>query len=339
MCAIVQIHHMNSIRLFLFLVFCRISFQGKISCDIQKTYQDYKENAGYYHCPKSNWRRLIQAIDPTPRKTALVTGCNTADDALEFLALFSPSINDIQISSIEWWKGLKKLVPSVGCGACHQCKNNFIGNSTSKSKQHPRIYCVEPQPNTARVTQQLADEFMYTTLGLIMINAAFVGSPGYDTVLFPNDSFGSEVGQVGAGVPVDALTLDVWADDNYIDILDFLILDTEGFDPKILLGGPKILSAGRVRLIEFELHGIGEWAHIWLQDILDYLESVGMICFLSGHEHIWEITYCWNEKLFAEFKFWNNIVCAPRTDPKGLPYLPILRSLDRTRGFVLNIET
>lgn len=307
-----------------------------LECNPKATEEDYRRRKGNYHCPDSIWRILIKNFDPSENKTALVTGCNKGFDAVELLTYFaSPEPNMMHLSASNWWQELKRLVPKIGCGACRQCKSTFSGDRAvspnyGRGQQNPKIYCIEAMPTTAALTKKVAENLGYDKRGLIISNGAFIGSQIEHHVLFSNDSIGAEAMQVGHGkVAVPAMTVDKWVNDMGIDILDFLILDTEGFDPKVLWGAAALLGDNRVRLIEFEMHTVGEWSHIRVADVLDYLDNVGMVCFLCGQSHIWRITGCWNEDLFAKYKTWNNVVCAPIIDPTGKPFLPILEELDQ----------
>ena len=306
-----------------------------LECNIKAIKEDYEQRKGYYHCPDSNWRSLIQEFDPSSNKTALVTGCNKGFDGVEFLVHYSPPHPFmINMSSKNWWTELQRLTTNkIGCGACSQCKTRFsskrlVGPQGNQMK--PRIYCIEAMPITASLTKAAAKNLGYDERGLMISNGAFIGSQAINRINVGNSSLADETLQVGkGGAIVPATTVDKWANDMGIDILDFLILDTEGFDPKVLWGAAALLGGNRVRLLEFEVHTVGEWKHIRVADVLDYLDNVGMVCFLCGQHHIWRITGCWDETLFSKYKFWNNIVCAPITDPIGKPFLPILEELDQ----------
>jgi hypothetical protein len=76
--------------------------------------------------------------------------------------------------------------------------------------------------------------------------------------------------------------LDTWADEENIDILDFLCLDTEGWDPLVLMGGSRLLA--RVRLLEFEVHTVGTWETFKLKTLIDFLDGLCMLCFYAGQQ-------------------------------------------------------
>jgi FkbM family methyltransferase len=64
---------------------------------------------------------------------------------------------------------------------------------------------------------------------------------------------------------VDVITIDGLVEAWSLDVIDFLSIDTEGFDALAILGMVRTLAAGRVRLLEFEYHSVGEgiWWGEW----------------------------------------------------------------------------
>lgn len=126
--------------------------------------------------------------------------------------------------------------------------------------------------------QLLAKSF--TQLGLqaplvTLTNAAFGSAPGW--VKFPTSRPGDETlgltsemvgGPNELPVPDGAIpltTLDQYAEQHNIDMIDWLSIDTEGNDARVIIGGSSLFAAQRIRLLEFEAHIVRHWAQSDLQ--------------------------------------------------------------------------
>ena len=94
--------------------------------------------------------------------------------------------------------------------------------------------------------------------------------------------------------------------------VDFLLLDVEGYDPKVIAGGPKTVRAAR--FLEFEYHFRGAWAHDTLQRHVDDLATHGFDCYLQGaHSVLWRLSNgCFHPNF--ELKAWSNVACVKRDD-------------------------
>lgn len=72
-------------------------------------------------------------------------------------------------------------------------------------------------------------------------------------------------------------TLDEYCSDAGIEKVDFLKIDTEGWDYRVLLGASKLLEGARIDVIQFEY---GAWAletRFLLKDFFELLESAGFV--------------------------------------------------------------
>ncbi|MEX1190559.1 MAG: FkbM family methyltransferase [Brumimicrobium sp.] len=52
---------------------------------------------------------------------------------------------------------------------------------------------------------------------------------------------------------IDVRTIDVFVKENGIDIIDFLKIDTEGYEEKVLRGAEKTISSGKIKMIYLEV--------------------------------------------------------------------------------------
>ena len=291
------------------------------------------------HCPTSNrWRTALHKVDPDPHKTILSTGCNKGDDAIRFHAMFDNPA-DLEATPVfslkDWWRSMKANgLDARDCGQCGGCKDHFIPKNTGNNYGRPSVSCIEASSKLATILAASSAALNYgPKQGFHVSNAAFVGSRLITEVLFPNGtSEGAMVSTNAKGAPVKALTLDQWADDNNVDILDILALDTEGFDYKVLLGASKLLANNRIRYLEFEVHNTGLWIGRFLKDLIEHLDTVGMVCFWAT-DVLTQISGCWDPGYDKpQRKYWSNVVCAPLHDPLGRPFLPVLESFDLVLG-------
>ena len=61
---------------------------------------------------------------------------------------------------------------------------------------------------------------------------------------------------------VPLVTADHVAESRGLDNITFLTIDTEGHDSLVLLGARQLLSARRVRVLQFEYHERGLWGPV-----------------------------------------------------------------------------
>ena len=204
-------------------------------CDGAKAAQDFLNRKGNHHCPDTKWRSLIQKYDPSPNKTILVSGCNNGMDAVEMYALFSHlNINEHFPNKTAWIKTLE-TTGKVPCGACNNCKKEVplrLEPNIRVMKGRPQVYCIEAIKSSAERLAAAAETLGYSMHGFHVDHAAFTGSPHLRHVPFLEalSPFQENLGLLGVGKPVEAMTLDTWAQKENINIVDFLLLDLEGED-------------------------------------------------------------------------------------------------------------
>jgi FkbM family methyltransferase len=140
------------------------------------------------------------------------------------------------------------------------------------------IHAFEPVPSTFGKLQQNAAEF-----GDVRCHNLAVGSEaGEVTMLVPQLHTMSRICEVGEeGVDgervekAERVVLDTWVERAGVDRVDFLKIDTEGFDLDVLAGSAKLLQVRRVTMILVEC-GFGySDRHVPLNEYLDYLEPFG----------------------------------------------------------------
>ena len=266
------------------------------------------------HCPHSEtWRGAIHRFDPSPKKTIVVTGCSKGYDAIEWLQRFQRPILPLQDEWARKWKRFEK-------GACGQANDRLGVQEQGIHHGVPSVFCIEPSPVLFRHLRAVGAHLP----GFHVQNLVFTGDPQVRTLPFPNGT--SEAARIGQGVPVSASTMDAWVKEQRVGIIDVLSLDAEGHDPLILLSSSRLLASNSLRYLEFEAHLVGPWDYFHLQDLINYLDNVGMVCFWAIGKRLFPLTGCWHDE-YETKKAWTNVVCAPRLDPTSKPFLPILRNI------------
>lgn len=100
----------------------------------------------------------------------------------------------------------------------------------------------------------------------------------------------------------------------YRPLIDFLIIDTEGFDYLVIQGGKQLFESRSLRAFIFEYHELPPWDQYKLGDLQQQLDGYGYECFIEGQSRLWPITgkTCWHENY--EFHRWSNVFCVRRED-------------------------
>ena len=63
------------------------------------------------------------------------------------------------------------------------------------------------------------------------------------------------------------ITVDDLCRDEGLDAVDLLAVDTEGYDPMVIVGATNLLSRRRIRVLEFEYSKAGVWPLHHLPDV------------------------------------------------------------------------
>ena len=112
----------------------------------------------------------------------------------------------------------------------------------------------------------------------------------------------------GTGQAVRAVSVSDFVEQEGIEHVDILKIDTEGFDPAVIQGAMKVLREGRVSVLYFEYHELRLWQSASLKDIVAELASTGFACYLDGQPTLARLDAgCWDEAY--EVKAWSNVVC------------------------------
>lgn len=91
---------------------------------------------------------------------------------------------------------------------------------------------------------------------------------------YPRDLLKSEVEEVAV---CDVTTLDQYLSEQGVDQVDFLKIDTEGMDFRVLKGAKEYLSSGSISTIQFEYGMVAVDTGFLLKDFYEMLEGYGYV--------------------------------------------------------------
>ena len=96
-------------------------------------------------------------------------------------------------------------------------------------------------------------------------------------------------------------------------LIDILVIDTEGQDPRIIKGTLELLKKQNVRILVFEYDQECPWASYPLEAIVDYLDNLKYDCYFVGVNRLWKITgSAWHP--FFEIRYRSNVLCSLKDD-------------------------
>lgn len=171
------------------------------------------------------------------------------------------------------------IIFDVGCNA-----GSFINFVMSKNLNIKNLYAFEP--NSYLVNDFLINH--YKNYENIKIVEAGLGeleevlefyipgrSPALGSLIDRQVFHREDVQKEMVSVKVNVKTIDLFCEENNIDKIDYIKIDTEGFEFNVLKGANRMLSEGKIMGGQFEW-GIEEGGNS-LSDIINYLNNHGYI--------------------------------------------------------------
>eukprot|EP00457_Paulinella_chromatophora_P012758 gb/GEZN01012993.1/.p1 GENE.gb/GEZN01012993.1/~~gb/GEZN01012993.1/.p1 ORF type:complete len:332 (-),score=4.66 gb/GEZN01012993.1/:46-951(-) len=238
------------------------------------------------------------------RSTANVIsiGCNKGEDFIATLEAFSGNKSfDV--------KSYGANLPRRVCGGKAE---SFM--LPDQALRPVRGICVEPLPANVRLLTRKFGEHKFGLPAVKLIPHAISNEPGVGK--FPDGAEGTEaLGFANGGsFPVNISTIDDIISLEDFDIVDFLTIDTEGWDALAITGMIRSLIKPLVRLFEFEYHAKGYWRKADLNRVICFLDEMGFDCYIQGNAgQLWRLTNCWSDQYHKEKK-WSNVVCVNRAE-------------------------
>ena len=253
---------------------------------------------------------LLEETADAPSATIMSIGCNKGDDFIYQMrdwsgnSTYDPMEYNVMAASV--------FNDTRSCALRADTVHKFTHRT-----RPTRGYCIEPMPRTFIFLEACMRELHY--LGpLTLVEAAMSSVSG--TALFPDAAagredfgldFNSETNHYET-VEVEVKTLDSLVRTEMIETIDWLSIDAEGHDVRVLLGGLNTLAAHKIRYFEFEYHHHGKWATSDLEDVIDMLDQFGYDCYWALNSGgLSRLTGCWHAT-YADEATWSNIACISR---------------------------
>jgi FkbM family methyltransferase len=223
-------------------------------------------------CPETTWldEHYISVSDPQLQKKflAINVGCNKGYDAIHFLRM--GSMNPV-FAKKTWSDAMPRDTMGPNCAQNTESdilsSSNSMPTGTNLIHGGMRVYCIEPMPSTFQALQN-ASNITGWAENLKIIHAA-INNEDPSSLLFPKpsiDNLGYEKHTIGTGcpetgegcVPVETKRLDdLIRDENLLgQRVHVLLIDVEGYDFEVLLGGNITLHA--TEYVEFEFNWRGK---------------------------------------------------------------------------------
>ena len=269
---------------------------------------------------------LLQATPPSKPAVVVSVGCNKAYDFIRSVREWSRDDKFSVSKLLEAHVRNNLRGRRVVFGACGSARK---GDSPIKDAGHgirnTSAWCFEPLGANMELLNKSFNMLGYLSDPRVHLVQAAISSHKAQAY-FPRSSAGAEVfgiqklvadqatatpAKAGADI-VDVVTLDDTLPADLQEI-DFLSIDTEGNDMRVIFGSMKLLSTIKVRYMEFEYHQVGHWAHSDLGDLADLLDQFGFDCYIPGNGgQLWRLTGCWHDSYYR--RTWSNVACVNREE-------------------------
>lgn len=200
----------------------------------------------------------------------LLTTASTLRNALE------NKMEDSELNGEYWFLSQldfdsSKLVFDVGAN---------IGNWTKKLKEispEVEVHLFEPVPETFELLKENTKNLLNilpngVALSDIKGNILFNYYPGNSCF---SSAFENELGKDSKQIEVDTILGDDYCLNHKIDHIDFLKIDTEGFESKVLLGFQQMISNQKIDIIQFEYGNMAIDSKFLLADFYQFFETRG----------------------------------------------------------------
>lgn len=290
-----------------------------------------------------HWLDLVGPHLLARRMRFLNIGANKGWAVNQFFLRFQPDWN---VSNELWYSELRALKAWPTCGVCRACnesaksvlvdrqraRGHEVHKESVDRRRDVRAVAVEMMPDNAQLLQTM---FERLALPATVVHAAAGSTSGQHGFVPFSLGVGREsailqlANAAGRGrmQRVKMVTVDEVAGPMLGSAvstkIDFLSIDAEGYDAAVLQGARGVLDAGRVRLLEWEYHGVGDWTEPGASPaaVAMWLAARRYSCF-------------WQSKSGAlspfvlgcdyAFRQWSNVICA-HTSEQAL--LNVLHSL------------
>ena len=287
------------------------------------------------------WLEMLTEQLPSlfsPAPIFVNVGANKGYEAPRFLSLWSQRKS---VSAKTWLRGIRGVaegkasvngeaprrngfLASQTCGACREA---CMDGSKPHARDGGSVHLLEMALPNAKLLRYLAN--VTNSSDLVSVHNVAVSNESGTAHTQANLLLGWENAGIlhpqnyriakNRATAVDKLTVDDFlARERLPQIVDLLVIDTEGHDPYVLDGMRGALASKRITLLEFEYSG--KWpAERSLGHTLTSLAAHGYKCYmesrtrlLRGDEILAPLSPpCWDPAL--EQRKWSNVVCSHET--------------------------
>lgn len=193
-----------------------------------------------------------------------------------FLNALNNKINDPDLSGENWFlQNLNhseiKVVFDVGAN---------VGNWSKKIVEvnpEAEIHAFEPVPATFEKLKNNLKGFPNLKLNLLGLSSESgkLNFNFYPDSSYLSSAFEHDLGKEGQLIEVDVIQGDQYCEQNDIQQIDLLKIDTEGFESKVLKGFTSMFESNKIRLVQFEYGPMAIDSKFLLSDFYKFFETHG----------------------------------------------------------------
>jgi FkbM family methyltransferase len=143
-----------------------------------------------------------------------------------------------------------------------------------------KVFAFEPHPNSFLQLQKNGKRLSFKSFnfGFGKTEGKFIlydysGSPGSMHASLHQEVIENLHQEDSEGNEVEIRTIDQFVEENNINFIDLLKIDTEGTEYDVLLGAGKLLKENRIRAIQFEFNKMNVYSRIFFRDFYVLLKN------------------------------------------------------------------
>ncbi|SFB60110.1 FkbM family methyltransferase [Algoriphagus aquimarinus] len=144
-------------------------------------------------------------------------------------------------------------------------------------KSNIEIHAFEPVPQTFKLLEHQLSSFQSVKTNRIALSdkKGLISFNYYPMSSYLSSHFENTLGVNSLKIEVETITGDEYCRDNSIHEIDFLKIDTEGFESNVLKGFNQMLKENKIRIIQFEYGQMAIDSNFLLKDFFKFFEDRG----------------------------------------------------------------
>lgn len=159
-----------------------------------------------------------------------------------------------------------------------------VGNYSESIKQlspESDLYSFEPHPKIFATLDVSSKKNKYKVFNLalgkeeskLMLYDYEDNKEGTEHASLFKETFENFYNEKVISYEVDVITLDKFVEENNINTINLLKIDTEGNDFNVLLGAKKSLANGKIDIIHFEFNSMNVYSRVYFRDFFELLNN------------------------------------------------------------------